>query len=205
MFFIMAGEVEADVQPVPRRLGRGQFFGEIALLRDTVRTATVATVTECELLTLDVADFRRLLDAHPDLALSIARVAEERLGPGARSDRPLLLRLELALVLPDEGPDLVGHLEDPEPLLLVERDREPAEPVDGHPALLAHPELAALPGPGPEGLVLGPQPGQLGFGLLVGHDARLLGVSRPIQRDTRGARDQRVAPPRPSRGLTGVP
>jgi voltage-gated potassium channel len=79
----MAGEVEADVQPVPRRLGRGQFFGEIALLRDTVRTATVATVTECELLTLDVADFRRLLDAHPDLTRSITRVAEERLAPGA--------------------------------------------------------------------------------------------------------------------------
>jgi voltage-gated potassium channel len=86
MFFIMSGEVEVDLHPVPRRMGRGQFFGEIALLRDTVRTATVTTVSECELLSLDVADFRRLLDSHPDLRASITRVADERfaeLPPGA--------------------------------------------------------------------------------------------------------------------------
>lgn len=80
MFFIMSGELEADVQPTPRRLGRGQYFGEIALLHDTVRTATVTAVSECQLLALDVADFRRLLDAHPDLKASISRVAERRLG-----------------------------------------------------------------------------------------------------------------------------
>jgi voltage-gated potassium channel len=89
MFFIMAGEVEVDLQPVPRRMGRGQFFGEIALLRDTVRTATVTTVSECELLSLDVADFRRLLDAHPDLRASITRVADQRLSaivPGSDAE-----------------------------------------------------------------------------------------------------------------------
>jgi len=79
MFFIMSGELEADVQPTPRRLGRGQYFGEIALLHDTVRTATVTAVSECQLLVLDVADFRRLLDAHPDLKASVARVAERRM------------------------------------------------------------------------------------------------------------------------------
>ena len=79
MFFIMSGEVEVDVAPTPRRMGRGQFFGEIALLRDTLRTATVTTVTECELLALDVADFRRLLDAHPEVKASIIQVAEQRL------------------------------------------------------------------------------------------------------------------------------
>ncbi|HEV8310194.1 MAG TPA: cyclic nucleotide-gated ion channel, partial [Methylomirabilota bacterium] len=59
MFFIMSGELEVDLQPQPRRMGPGHYFGEIALLRDTVRTATVTTITECQLLTLDVADFRR--------------------------------------------------------------------------------------------------------------------------------------------------
>jgi voltage-gated potassium channel len=79
MFFIMSGEVEVDVPPTPRRMGRGQFFGEIALLRDTVRTATVTTLSECELLCLDVADFRRLVEAHPDVKTSITQVAEQRL------------------------------------------------------------------------------------------------------------------------------
>jgi CRP-like cAMP-binding protein len=79
MFFIMSGEVDVDVQPTPRRMGPGQYFGEIALLCDTVRTATVTTVTECQLLALEVADFRRLLDAHPDLKDSVTRIAEQRM------------------------------------------------------------------------------------------------------------------------------
>lgn len=79
MFFIMAGEVEVDVQPYPVRLGPGQYFGEIALLRDTVRTATVTARKECQLLALDAADFRRLLDAHPELKASIAEMAERRI------------------------------------------------------------------------------------------------------------------------------
>ncbi len=90
MFFIMSGELEADVQPRPRRLGPGQFFGEIALLTDMVRTATVMTITECELLALDVADFRRLLEAHPDFKTAINKVAQDRMsGAGAGpSDGP---------------------------------------------------------------------------------------------------------------------
>jgi voltage-gated potassium channel len=85
MFFIMSGEVEVDVQPNPIRLGRGQYFGEIALLRDTVRTATVTSVSECQLLALDVADFRRLLEAHPDLKAAVMEVAERRMS-GAQVD-----------------------------------------------------------------------------------------------------------------------
>jgi voltage-gated potassium channel len=79
MFFIMSGEVEVDVQPYSVRLGPRQYFGEIALLRDTVRTATVTSLKECQLLALDAADFRRLLDAHPELKAAITEVAEHRL------------------------------------------------------------------------------------------------------------------------------
>jgi voltage-gated potassium channel len=79
MFFIMAGEVEVDVQPHPVRLGPGQYFCEIALLRDTVRTATVRARKETQLLALDAADFRRLLESHPELKASIAEVAERRI------------------------------------------------------------------------------------------------------------------------------
>jgi voltage-gated potassium channel len=78
MFFIAQGTVEIDVQPNPVRLGRGQFFGEIALLRDTVRTATVTAVEECQLLSLDIGDFRHLLETHPDLKATLERVAQER-------------------------------------------------------------------------------------------------------------------------------
>jgi voltage-gated potassium channel len=79
MFFIVSGEVEVDVLPNPVRLGKGQYFGEIALLRDTQRTATVTSLSECQLLSLDVGDFRRLMAQHPDLKEAIERVAETRL------------------------------------------------------------------------------------------------------------------------------
>jgi voltage-gated potassium channel len=80
----MAGEVEVEVAPQPVRLGPGQYFGEIALLRDTVRTATVKARKECQLLALDAADFRRLLEGHPELKASIAEVAERRLAEAAK-------------------------------------------------------------------------------------------------------------------------
>jgi voltage-gated potassium channel len=82
MYFIMEGEVEVDVQPTPVRLKPGQFFGEIALLRDLHRTATVTAVRECRLLTLDVTDFRNLMAQYPDLKRQVELVAAER-QPGA--------------------------------------------------------------------------------------------------------------------------
>ncbi len=80
MFFIMAGEVEVDVHPHPVRLRAGQFFGEIALLRDTQRTATVTAMTEVQLLALEASDFRGLIERYPDLKERISRIAENRMG-----------------------------------------------------------------------------------------------------------------------------
>lgn len=80
MYFIVSGEVDVMIVGHPIRLRTGDFFGEIALLKDSVRTATVNAVTDCHLLTLNVAHFRRLLTANPDLKAEIDRVAEERLG-----------------------------------------------------------------------------------------------------------------------------
>jgi voltage-gated potassium channel len=88
MFFIVAGEVEIDVAPTPVRLGRGQFFGEIALLRDSTRTATVTAVEECQLLSLDIGDFRQLLAAHPELKATLERVAEQRVATRPASASP---------------------------------------------------------------------------------------------------------------------
>jgi voltage-gated potassium channel len=79
MFFIMSGEVEVDVRPHAVRLRGGQFFGEIALLKDTQRTATVTSLTETQLLALDAADFRKLIDQYPDLRERVHRIAESRL------------------------------------------------------------------------------------------------------------------------------
>jgi len=88
MFFIMTGEVEVDVQPHPVRLRAGQFFGEIALLRDTQRTATVTAHTETQLLSLEAGDFRKLMDEFPEIRQRVVQVAEGRLGGEAKPKEP---------------------------------------------------------------------------------------------------------------------
>lgn len=79
MYIVAIGEVEVDVQPLPQRLGPGEFFGEIALLKESKRTATVTTVTECQLLVLGVGEFRRLVLDYPELHDSLTQIMEERL------------------------------------------------------------------------------------------------------------------------------
>ena len=57
-YVIVSGQVEVtqDVR-VLRHEGPGEFFGEIGLLRDVPRTATITAVEDTELLALDRDDF----------------------------------------------------------------------------------------------------------------------------------------------------
>lgn len=79
MYFIVTGEVEVDIHPEHRKLSNGDFFGEIALLKDCARTANVTALTECQLLFLDAHDFHRLLNTNPELREPIEKAMEERL------------------------------------------------------------------------------------------------------------------------------
>ena len=79
MYYIVTGEVEVDIHPATRTLVAGDFFGEIALLKESDRTATVTSTTECRLLYLERYDFRRLLSENPELKETITRVMEDRL------------------------------------------------------------------------------------------------------------------------------
>jgi len=79
MYFIVTGEVEVDVHPTPKKLSNGEFFGEIALMKDCERTATVTTLTECQLLYLEAHDFHRLLNSNPELRTPIEAEMEARL------------------------------------------------------------------------------------------------------------------------------
>jgi voltage-gated potassium channel len=56
MYFVAAGEVEIELKHRQVRLGAGHFFGEIAALRRTRRSATITAVTRASLLVLDARD-----------------------------------------------------------------------------------------------------------------------------------------------------
>jgi voltage-gated potassium channel len=78
MYFIADGEVQVDVKPAPVMLSAGSFFGELALLGDSIRTANVSTTQNSTLLILDLADFRTLTAHHPELARAIDAEAKRR-------------------------------------------------------------------------------------------------------------------------------
>jgi CRP-like cAMP-binding protein len=80
-FFVLAdgtASVTADGEAVAT-LGPGDFFGEIAILGHGRRTATVTTTCPVKLLVMFGAEFRRLEEAHPDMASTIRAAMEERL------------------------------------------------------------------------------------------------------------------------------
>jgi voltage-gated potassium channel len=78
MFFIVDGEVEIQVEPSPVRLSGGDFFGEMALVTGAARNATVVTTIATRLLVLDIADFRALASAKPELLDVIHEEANRR-------------------------------------------------------------------------------------------------------------------------------
>jgi CRP-like cAMP-binding protein len=79
-FVIVDGEVSVtkDGQEL-RRLGSGDFFGEIALLEDSPRTATVTAVTPLRFFVLTRQAFRSLLAHQPGLEQKVTSALEERL------------------------------------------------------------------------------------------------------------------------------
>jgi voltage-gated potassium channel len=88
MYFIVSGEVEAEIPHKKIRFAPGDFFGEMALLHETPRQATIVAVTQCRLLALSAEDFAMLIRKHPALKKRIEEAARERLkaSHGDKSD-----------------------------------------------------------------------------------------------------------------------
>ncbi|HEY6701322.1 MAG TPA: cyclic nucleotide-gated ion channel [Pseudolabrys sp.] len=82
MYFIAAGEVEIALKhrKDPLRLGAGQFFGEVAVLRRSRRSATVTALVRTNLLVLDAQDLHALMQRDPRIATSIEDVVQKRVG-----------------------------------------------------------------------------------------------------------------------------
>ena len=79
-FILLEGEVE--VRRKGRRLavrGAGEFFGEIALVSDIPRTATVTATTPVRALVIGDREFRGLLERTPEIALKVLGALAERL------------------------------------------------------------------------------------------------------------------------------
>ena len=80
-FFVLL-EGQADVRKGKRSIrtmGAGDFFGEIALIANTPRTATVVAKTPLRTLVITDRAFRALMDKMPELQGMVMQVLAERL------------------------------------------------------------------------------------------------------------------------------
>ena len=80
MYFIAAGEVEVVLKKQRIRLGVGQFFGEVAVLRRARRSATATALSRTSLLVLDAQDLHALMQRDSRIAARIKDVVEKRVG-----------------------------------------------------------------------------------------------------------------------------
>jgi CRP-like cAMP-binding protein len=78
-FVIVSGEVEVtrNGKPVALR-GGGEFFGEIALLEDVPRVATVTAKTPLRVFVLTDSQFRDLLADNPGVERKVLRALARR-------------------------------------------------------------------------------------------------------------------------------
>jgi NTE family protein len=92
LYIVVSGLVQVVVErpgeepQVVAELGRGETFGEMALVENEPRSATVEAIRDSQLARLSRSDFERLLDAHPRAMLPVvtrklvAMLREQRTG-----------------------------------------------------------------------------------------------------------------------------
>jgi CRP-like cAMP-binding protein len=78
-YIIELGKVSVSIDGQERALlGTGEYFGEIALLTDIPRTATVTTLEPTVLLQLSAPDFSELIQASNASKQALERVSSRR-------------------------------------------------------------------------------------------------------------------------------
>jgi voltage-gated potassium channel len=105
MYFIVSGEVEAQLPQRKLRFTTGDFLGELALLHETMRAATIVAVTQCRLLVLSASDFESLMRKHPGLKKRIQKMAAARAGDIAQAGAISQAEIEAAQRAGEEARD----------------------------------------------------------------------------------------------------
>jgi len=84
-FFVLV-DGTAQISRKGRRIdtaGPGDFFGEMALLADQPRNATVTTTSPVDALVVTARSFKGLIEDNPLIALKVMRAVAERLPPAS--------------------------------------------------------------------------------------------------------------------------
>jgi CRP-like cAMP-binding protein len=80
MYIISEGTVEVHKGThILARLGKRDFFGELALLDTETRSATVTAVGECHLFRIDQEPFYDLIESRPEVVRGVIKILCKRI------------------------------------------------------------------------------------------------------------------------------
>jgi CRP-like cAMP-binding protein len=104
MYILQKGRVKitkrvADVEKILMVLGKGDFFGEMALIRQTTRTATASAIDTCELLCFNRTGFLNMISKNTNIAMNIIETLCLRLEKADNQIRDLAKRDIKSLVI----------------------------------------------------------------------------------------------------------
>jgi serine phosphatase RsbU (regulator of sigma subunit) len=117
MYLVLSGAVEVSVQGRPiDTLGPGSIFGEMALVDDRSRSATITAVGDSRLVPVDRQRFTKLVQQSPDFALQVMGIMSVRLRrlleeevQRQRMEEELKIGREIQLsLLPSDVPEVPG-------------------------------------------------------------------------------------------------
>ncbi len=87
----------AEKSFVKLKAGETTFFGEMAMLEDVPRAATVTAATDCSLYELSQSDFAKLCETNPPLGVKLLRIIAVILSRRVRKENDEVLKLSTAL------------------------------------------------------------------------------------------------------------
>lgn len=81
LFIVVLGHAGVRHQDgrVVATIGPGEFFGELAIVEEHARTATVVALDELTCLLIPAWEFRTLLDEHPEMAVPMVHTLIRRM------------------------------------------------------------------------------------------------------------------------------
>ncbi|OGA06643.1 MAG: hypothetical protein A3D95_06185 [Betaproteobacteria bacterium RIFCSPHIGHO2_12_FULL_69_13] len=87
---VMMGDADGK-EVILSILAPGEFFGEMGLIDDSPRSASVVTIEPCELLAIAKRDFKRCLEQNFEMAMAVMRGLVKRLREADRKIGSLAL------------------------------------------------------------------------------------------------------------------
>jgi CRP-like cAMP-binding protein/Fe-S-cluster-containing hydrogenase component 2 len=111
---VKVSQALAGGEMVRTYLGRGDYFGEIGLLKNQPRGATCSALDRVDVVRIKAAEFNAMLENFPDVRATLTQVADARIKAAEQTKLPVGLNMDEFL---DQG------LFEAQNLLLIDLDR----------------------------------------------------------------------------------